>query len=267
MSNYDLEEELNRIKLEFDQKFGGTGMSFDELPDDLESMLNQPQYTVPSKNTPVYSQPVQHSRPQQQSRPTQPLQSPKVVDTEIPDYDDYETIEPRNFTLNQKAMVASYLDEEEELETEFDDALPPLEDMLLLIKNPEIHKAYNYTLPKRQIVQPQYQQPQYQPQQQQHQSQGGGIPPLDQPAWNVRDCESVVQHLKSLLMSVLQDALTVKKMDLANSANASKTENILKKSGNQLKEKKRLLFWCRTSIPKILTILRSNWTSFGFRKS
>jgi hypothetical protein len=54
----DLEEELNRIKLEFDQvsnshshshfsllfahsqKFGATGMTFDELPDDLESMLN-----------------------------------------------------------------------------------------------------------------------------------------------------------------------------------------------------------------------------------
>jgi len=204
-------------------------------------------------------QPQQQQRQQQQRQP----QKQQQYAQEIPEYDDYDTQYPRKQPYNQIDIdLDKYLDEEpeEDLNDEFDDALPPLEDMLLLITNPEIHKAYNYVLPKRNPMMPQqklqqqpsYSQPTYQQQQfQQFQQQQASdiFPPLDQTAWSVSDCEIVVVHLKKLLMSVLQDALTVKKLDLHNSANANQAETIFRNSGNQLKEIRELI----TAIARIDT--------------
>jgi hypothetical protein len=121
---------------------------------------------------------------------------------------------------------------------EFDDALPPLEDMLLLITNPKIHEKYNYEAPKsipyaiqQQMLEKQQQeqaqrlafeqanrnrgQPQTTTQvyrQQQHAPaptfiDADPLPDLAQPAWSVHDCNTLVQYLKKLLMAVLQGTI------------------------------------------------------------
>jgi len=67
------------------------------------------------------------------------------------------------------------------------------------------------------------------------------LPDLNQPAWSVIDCESLVQYLKKLLMGVLQDALVVKKMDLTNYNNTTRAETIFKSTGNSLKEAREII--------------------------
>jgi len=286
MSNYDLEEELERIKREFDQKFGNTGMTFDELPDDLEAMLSgyaeTPYQTNQNRNTLAdsWSQPTQQYQQQyddddgyyedeRQQKQQQQQQQEYYDDNdeyyddnqqynnnqpdEIPEFDEYDQNEQygnnrRGYDEQIEIDLDAYLDNEEmeDEQNEFDDALPPLEDMLLLVTNTKIHDAYNYSLPKRvpvfqqpvQYVQPTYQAPVAQAQQP---ANSGGLPPLDQPAWSVYDCDLLVQHLKKLLMSILQDALTVKKLDLQNPVNTSKSEAIFRSSGNQLKEVREII--------------------------
>ena len=71
--------------------------------------------------------------------------------------------------------------------------------MLLLVTNPKIHEYYNYVPPKRQ---PSYQAPT-------HAESTPRLPDLNQPAWSVVDCDIIVQHLKKLLMAVLQGILSL----------------------------------------------------------
>lgn len=296
MSHYDLEEELNRIKLEFDQKFGGgSDMNFDELPDDLESMLGQYGYaTLPKNQQQQYQEDPQNDdyddllnqldreyKEQQQQQiyenqqyenedynqdydPNQQYFEQYVEDGDY-QYDNYDQYAGQYGNDDDYQEIEVEFDEfggqmQQDHDAEFDDALPPLEDMLLLITNPKIHEKYNYVLPKRgqqtllrikeqqkpqiqpiiqpSIVQPKIQQQVYQPR---ASKSGSYFPQLNQAAWSVPDCDLVVQHLKSLLMNVLQDALVVKRLDLQNAANSTQAETLFRNSGNQLKEIRELI--------------------------
>lgn len=328
----DLEEELNRIKLEFDQKFGATGMTFDELPDDLESMLNtysvgggsistnQQPYNDSSSRGQSYAYDFEYESPRQQqqqqparaqARPaptpqpvqqqpsrnntqnfggggggvqkapstTQPLQKApsqpivqksqsQVLKAKQAEEEQYRIQAELDLELDRYLEEEGFVDDGYAETDEFDDALPPLEDMLLLITNPKIHEKYNYQLPKRipyamqqQMLEKQQEQAQRlameqanrsamnraQPFVQQQQPvqrnviEADPLPDLAQPAWSVRDCNTLVQYLKKLLMGVLQDALVVKKMDLTDNYNMPQAESIFKKTGNSLKEAREII--------------------------
>jgi len=156
------------------------------------------------------------------------------------EYDNFDVDE-----LLNEDDIDQFIGNARENQDEFDDALPPLEDMLLIINDKSIHAAYNYNpntgqrggFTKSNQNSPYAQTSNYGSNNNYSSTE---YPPLDQTTWNVDDCDRLVAYLKKQLMAILQYALSVKKLDLRN-APQSETETIFKSSANTLKEVKEVI--------------------------
>jgi len=205
------EEELEKLKREFDDQYGemefdGGGVDLDELLGNLTGLSGSSQNRGYDNND-----------------------------------DDFDVDE-----LLNEDDIDQFIGSAQENQDEFDDALPPLEDMLLLIDDKAVHAAYNYNPNTRQRGGFNNRSNQSSPYAQSNDFGGNSrdfnteYPPLDQTTWKVDDCERLVAYLKKQLMAILQYALSVKKLDLRN-APQYETEAIFKNAANTLKEVKDLI--------------------------